>query len=122
MGLRRFFFVFFLVPKAAVRVRTGKSDLEWAIRHLYLLELSCDGKCFLVTVSRLVGYLRDMCFCNQTAILMCRNYHMSRAPSGKIAPSDSLICWTIFSCNARLLYYGKMTGKTSKRGRFESAS
>ena len=47
--------------------------------------------------------------CNQTAIFICRNYHMSRATSGKIARSDWLICWAIFSCNARVLYYGKMT-------------
>ena len=50
------------------------------------------------------------------------HYHMSRATSGKIAHFDWLFCRAIFSCNARVLDYGKMTGKTSKRGRFESAS
>ena len=49
-------------------------------------------------------------------------YHMSRATSGEIARSDWLICRAIFSCNTRVLDYGKMTGETSKRGRFESAS
>ena len=39
----------------------------------------------------------------------------------KDARSDWLICRAIFSCNARVLDHGKMTGKTSKRGRFESA-
>ena len=38
-------------------------------------------------------------------------YHMSRATSGEIARSDWLICRAIFSCNARVLNYGKWPAK-----------